>query len=355
MGADRDVSSSVPQLDTALLDGFSFRCRDDCGLCCYAEPRVRPPERAALVRIVPEAEFVELDRGTFLASRADGGACGLLEDRRCTAHTARPAPCREFPVTTHVGTRIQATLVFSCPGLDLGPLETWRPGGRGDPSGLDDEVGVLRSRIDGSTTRRLAEAGRRRMRVARILRSDDRWIEEEDVRKELGRALPTPGPEDFPVDDPPAAEDGLDDLPLFFDGRDGPVALAADIGGWHLLELRAGGAVERTIGVLPPPTTMPSTTPGAAAVLEGYLRYWLERDLLFGTAHLAMIESDSGDVTEWVSAELRAVGATVLARADVRARARHGERRRLTADDVRDGIRATDQDLLDRDSWGDRL
>jgi hypothetical protein len=193
------------------------------------------------------------------------------------------------------------------------------------------------------------------MRVERRLRSADRWIDEEDVRAELRRALPNPGPEDFPVEDPPAAEDGLGDLPLFFDGRPGPVALATDLGGWHLLELRPEGGVERTIGVVPPPTSAPSVTPGAAAVLDGYLRYWLERDLLFGTAHLAMLESESGSVTEWVAAELRYVGATVLARADVRARVRYGERRELTADDLRDGIRATDQDLLDRASWGDRL
>jgi Fe-S-cluster containining protein len=355
VGAVRSHSPSVPELDTALLDGFGFECRDDCGLCCYAEPRVRASERAALLRIVPEAEFVEGDRGTFLASRPDGGACGLLAECRCTAHTARPAPCREFPVTTHLGVRIQATLVLSCPGLDLGGLATWRPGGSSHGRGLDAEVGALRSRIDGSVVRRLSEAARRRTRVARILRSAERWVDEEDVRKVLRRALPTPGPEEFPVEDPPAAEDGLVALPLFFDGRAGPVALATDIGGWHLLELRPGGGVERTIGVVAPPTTVPLTTPDAAAVLEGYLRYWLERDLLFGATHLAMLESDAGDVTEWVAAELRSVGATVLARADVRARARYGERRQLTADDVRDGIRATDQDLLDRDSWGDRL
>jgi hypothetical protein len=191
--------------------------------------------------------------------------------------------------------------------------------------------------------------------VARTLGSEGRWVEEDDVRSQLRASPPTPGAEEFPVEDPPAAEDGLDGLPLFFDGRGGPVALASDLGGWHLLELSAAGGVERVVGVVPPPTAKPSVTPDAAALLEGYVRYWLERDLLFGTTHLAMLESEGGNVTEWVTAELRSIAATALARADVRARARYGERRALTVNDVADGIRATDQDLLDRDSWGDRL
>jgi Fe-S-cluster containining protein len=355
VGARDSVPSAVPELDTTLLNGFGFACRDDCGLCCFAEPRVRTTERAALLRIAPEAEFVQGERGTFLASRPNGGACVVLQDRRCTAHRVRPSPCREFPVTTHLGARLQATLVLSCPGLDLAPLSGWRPGRRAGARGLEDEVAVVRSRVDRSTPRRMAEATRRRARVARTLRSAGRWVEEDGVREELRRDLPTPGSNDFPVEDPPSAEDGLDALPLFFDGRNGPVALAADLGGWHLLELSSAGGVERTVGVVPPPRARPETAPDATALLEGYLRYWLERDLLFGTTHLEMLESDTGTVTEWIAAELRAIGATTLARADVRARARYGERRRLTADDVRDGIRATDQDLLDRSSWGDRL
>ena len=350
-----DVRPAVPELDLALIDGFSFLCRDDCGLCCFAEPRVRATERAALVRIAPAAEFVESDRGMFLASRSNGGSCNLLRDRRCTAHAVRPSPCREFPVTTHLGDRLQATLVLSCPGLDLTPLGGWRPGHLAHGNGLEAEVAAVRSRIDPATSRRLSQASRRRARVARTLGSEGRWVEEDDVRSELRASPPNPGAEVFPVEDPPAAEDGLDGLPLFFDGRDGPVALASDLGGWHLLELSAAGGVERVVGVVPPPTAKPSVTSDAAALLEGYVRYWLERDLLFGTTHLAMLESEVGNVTEWVTAELRSIAATVLARADVRARARYGERRTLTIDDVADGIRATDQDLLDRDSWGDRL
>ncbi len=355
MEAGRDAARALPELDTALLDGFSFACRDDCGLCCFAEPRVRAPERAALLRIAPAAPFVERDGGSYLASRPDGGACGLLRARRCSAHGARPAPCREFPITVHLGLRLQATLVLSCPGLDLSPLSAARPGPSGGDLGLGPEVAAVRSRIDGTTARRIAEADRRRARVARTLRSEGRWVEEERVREELGRDPPTPTADDFPTEDPPTVDDGLDLLPLFFDGREGPVGLAAGSGGWHLLELRAEGGIERTVNVIPPPTEPPRVTAEAADLLRGYLRYWLRRDALFATTHLAMLELDGGNVTEWVAAELRAIGAITLARADVRARSRQGEPGRLTAEDLRDGIRATDSDLLDRPGWGDRL
>ncbi len=355
MRVGREAFPTVPELDTALIDGFDFRCRDDCGLCCFAEPRVRASERAALLRIVPEVEFEESDRGTFLASRPDGGACGLLRELRCAAHAARPAPCREFPVTTHLGLRLQATVVLSCPGLELGGLPGWKPRHAPRATGLDQEVEAVRSRIDSTTARRLKESARRRDRIARDLRSNGRWVDEDDVRSTLRRDVPVPGADEFPVEDPPSAEQGLENLPLYFDHRAGPVGLAGDLGGWHLLELNPAGGVERAIGVVPPPTTPPAVSVEATELLRGYLRYWLERDHLFGTTHLAMLESDAGDVTEWVAAELRAIGATALARADVRARARYGERRTLSLDDVADGIRATDQDLLDRESWGDRL
>jgi Putative zinc- or iron-chelating domain len=348
-------AGEVPPLDLALLRGFAFTCRDDCGLCCYAEPRVRPQERGPLLQIAPETAWVHRADGEFLAARTDGGACQFLVDRRCTVHAVRPSPCREFPLTAHLGLRLQATMVLSCPGVDLTGLDGWRPGAPGPITGLDGELAALRARVDRTTARRMGEAARRRARIARRLERDGRWLEEDEVRSRLRRELPRPGAPEFPVGDPPSADDGLELLPLFFGGLRGPVALASGPGGWQLLELRADGGVERTIAIVPPPTTVPDTTSDGRATLDGYLRYWVERDELFGSVHAAMLESEEGSVEEWARAELRQIGAVVLARADVRARARLARPRPLTRDDVLDGIRATDQDLLDRETWGDRL
>jgi Putative zinc- or iron-chelating domain len=345
-----------PDLDVALLEGFSFTCRPDCGLCCYAEPRVSAEERTQLIRIVPEVEIVRRGGGQFLAAHAGGGACRLLVDNRCRAHDARPAPCREYPLTVHVGARLQATVVLSCPGVDVAVLgRASATASRESGSGFAVELGALRGRIDHATMDRLDASRRRRSRIRRALAQEGRWEEEGDVRQQVGRELPLPTANDFPVADPPPVDEGLEALPLFFDGRRAPVAIAQGLGGWELLELRPEGGVRGSLGVLPAPERPPPLEAGAETMLRGYLRYWLARDALFGTVHLRMAHSTEGTVSEWIEEELRAIGAVVLARAEVRAKLRRGVVDRLSAADLVDGIRATDQDLLDRDTWGDRL
>ena len=120
-GPTRSMMSEEPPVpvDVSGLSGFSYACRPGCGLCCYAEPLVTPAEKPPLLRIVPSAEFVSRGRFEFLGSHSEGGACRLLEGNRCRAHAARPSPCREFPLTAHVGVRLQATVVLTCPGVDL--------------------------------------------------------------------------------------------------------------------------------------------------------------------------------------------------------------------------------------------
>ncbi|HTT15724.1 MAG TPA: YkgJ family cysteine cluster protein, partial [Thermoplasmata archaeon] len=107
------------RLDVALVQGFSFACRPDCGLCCFASPRISPGEQHALRVVAPQATFVGRGRDRYLSARPDGGACQFLANLRCGVHAQRPAPCREFPITVHLGERLQASVVLSCPGLDL--------------------------------------------------------------------------------------------------------------------------------------------------------------------------------------------------------------------------------------------
>jgi Putative zinc- or iron-chelating domain len=346
---------TVP-VDISGLYGFSYGCRPQCGLCCYAEPLVAPAEKAGLLRILPSAEFVQRGRYEFLASHPDGGACRILAGDRCRAHSGRPSVCREYPLSAHIGLRVQVTLSLTCPGVDLSSLHDYRGPERGaPPRGFETELAALNSRVDGSVRRVLETNGRRQRRIERMLRAEGRWEDDTDVRRRLRDQLPAPVHDDFPAEGPPSRDDGLASLPMYFDARTGPVALLSQAGGWELVELHPTGGVRSSRGMAPPPDRAPVLSEDAAATLEGYLRYWLERDLLFGVVHLAMLEDPAGSVTDHVSSELRRIAAVVLSRAHVLAAVRGGRGDRLSDDQLRDGLRAADQDLIDRATWGTRL
>jgi len=342
-------------LDLTLLHGFAFTCRPDCGLCCYAEPRIEPAEGKRLLQIAPHVEVVSRAGGSFLGSRPDGGACQFLSGNRCGAWAARPGPCQQFPITVHVGERLQASLVLSCPGIGLEALADGVPWSeRAPPHGLDGEIRAARSRLHPGVGRTVEEAGRRRRRVRLTLERTGQWVDEESVRAELRASIPLPDAEDFPVPDPPSVQEGIAALPLFFDHRPGPVALAAGLGGWEFLELHAEGGGD-TLAVVPPPDRPPELTAAGRGLLVGYLRYFLERDALFGTVVPELLPGGPSTVTDEVQTELRAIGALVLSRAEARRRAFRGTSGPLSEAEVADGIRACDQDLLDRPTWGDRL
>ena len=274
-GPTRSMMSEEPPVpvDVSGLSGFSYACRPGCGLCCYAEPLVTPAEKPPLLRIVPSAEFVSRGRFEFLGSHSEGGACRLLEGNRCRAHAARPSPCREFPLTAHVGVRLQATVVLTCPGVDLAVLRGYRgPDGASPPRGFETELAALRSRVNRSALRRIEVSERRRRRIARVLTEEGRWNEEEEVRRRLREQIPRPALDDFPAEDAPPLEEGLESLPLVFDGRAGPVAFAGDSGAWELFELRPTGGVARSLGIAAPPDHPPAVTEDAALTLAGYLR-----------------------------------------------------------------------------------
>ncbi len=345
-----------PPLDTSTLAGLRYECLPDCGLCCYAEPLVVPAEKEGLLRIVPEIEFSRRGRFEFIRSNPEGGACQLLAGNRCRAHSVRPSPCREYPLAGYVGTRVQAVAVLTCPGIDLTFLDGYRgPTNAPPPQGLDSELAALRARLSKGVGRRLEENQRRRRQISRSLAVDGRWIDETEVRRQLRDRLPGPLNEDLPVWDPPSQKDGLELLPLVFDHRAGPLAFAGRPEGWELLELRPQGGVERSLGVTLPPDHLPVLSEEAQRILAGYLRYWLERDQLFGFVHLDMAENGNRNVVEGVAAELRRIAAIAVSRAYVLAGLCRGTVGQISGTDLHQGIRATDQDLLDRPAWGTRL
>jgi len=343
------------EIDERLLSGFTFTCRPDCGLCCYTSPRLDGSDESRLRLVAPATRVVSHDGERCIAARPDGGACELLEGNRCRAHTGRPAPCREFPVSVHVGVRAQATLVLSCPGLPLDTLDGFSADSiRSPPQGLEAEIRSVLDRAPAVLERVRADALRRRRRIARDLGVEGRWVDEEDVLRVLGLGRLVPTAESYVPGELPTADEGLEPLPMCFDGRSGPVALAQSSGGWEALEVFAEGGA-RSLGVAVPSGQPPALDPEAERLLEGYLHYFLARDGFLAAVHLDMARFAGGTVTEVALEELHRIGSDVLARGAVLAQL-HGESgARLSRADVERGIRATDQDWLDRPTWGRRL
>lgn len=345
-----DRSLADPGLDLTLLTGFSFRCRPDCGLCCYAEPAVEPPELARIRSARSGVKVTIGERGQrHLASRPGGGPCQFLRDRRCEIHALRPSPCSMFPVVVHGIERDQATLVLSCPGLDLGSLRGWSPGrarsGTAAGRGLEEEIAAARLFVASGRGREALDRERARWRA----RCRTLGIETARPPGPDPSAGPPYAASGWDPEPPPPADEGIELLPLYFDERPAPVALSAHPLGVELLELSESGGVARSLGVHAEPAAAPPLEPDASQLLEGYLDYWKARELLRAlvAARLAAAEGTSSYAREF-SRELDLIRSTVLSRAAVLRAHRGSPGLALSSAAVEAGIRASDADLLDR-------
>ncbi|MFZ1024507.1 MAG: hypothetical protein WAN87_10290 [Thermoplasmata archaeon] len=246
-------------------------------------------------------------------------------------------------------------MVLSCPGLTFTPLTAGRAESEASfpPIGLEGEVEAVRQwLLEPGFDRHVQQARQRRRKIERLLSRVGVWEDDESVRARLRPAIPFPSDRDFPAETPPATSDGLELLPLFFDARLGRVALAEATGGWEAITIAEGGGVERHLGIFPPPESVPRLTARGRNLLDSYLRYFLERDFLFGTVHLALVDEPEQMVGDAIQQELQKIGTDVLTRAVIRGKVSGRPTNPLTEVDVEEGIRAVDMDLLDRPSWG---
>lgn len=358
MAGRSEAGESIP-IDHHLLSGFDFSCRPDCGLCCYARPLVMAPERERLLQIEPQAPIVDERPGVWsIPSRPQGGACQFLRENRCRVHPARPFPCAQFPIDTHLGTRVQLTLVFSCPGISLDPLMQWATGRSPAhaPVGLEAEWAAVDRELSlGGAASGVLEATHQRGRLRRQLERLGLWETEDRLRAATRAELPAVARGRFPVVELPARQDGLENLPLFFHARYGRVAIGAAPGGWELLGLSEGGGEPAELGIFSVPEQAPRLTTEGDRLLRGYLTYVLERDQFVWELFFRLLAGESGHPTALARESLSDVAADVLCRGSVRAKLDGGTGETLTAREVADGIRATDADLLDRPTLGSRL
>lgn len=333
------------EIDLSLLEGHEFRCRPDCGLCCFASPAVTRTESARLLQILPAAG--DAVRSGHILARSHGGACRLLEASRCTGHAARPFACRSFPLTVHLGPRAQVTAVLSCPGVDT---RSSREGEHSDPQGLDEELRAVREAIGEIAP---PDVRRCRTRWSRALRD----LGVPDPLARAARASVAALLADDPLVDPedaelPSEEDGLEQLPLFKDEEFGVVAIARDAERVDLLQMREAGGVGQRLATLDANVRRPTLDGAALAALTDYRALLLARDGTIGSAAESALAVGVGELAGPLAADVRAALATALARAVWRERLRGRAGTVLDAAAVRAGIAATDADVLDRPTVG---
>ncbi len=364
----------VLEVETSLLEGFTFHCRPDCGLCCFTTPAVAPGERARLVQIEPSFPLLEPAEEApeevlpVIAARPNGGACHFLEGNRCRVHAARPFPCRTFPLHVTLGQRVQATVVLSCPGVEWGDLSRGgrargRSTGTGPAplapaTGLEGELRAVREELlRPETVDRLARTS---ARWAGVLRRVRRTTGEEDLgalMERISRNPPRPGSADLPIEPPPSEEARLEELPLTFLPSRGVVALRGAMHGWEVLAMRADGEEPHVLAVYPDPAEVPRTTPEGTRLLQGYLSYVARRDVFLSLALARWADDpvEAPTVGEIAEAMLRDLALQALGRAQVLARLRGRPADPLGPEEVEEGVRAIDMDFLDQAALGESL
>jgi hypothetical protein len=258
----------------------------------------------------------------------------------------------------HLGFRAQASLVLSCPGIELSVLRRDARDGRRapeEPFGLQSELTALEALIGSPGTKETILAAQdEHTAVLRRAHRRPGWVEGDGWRERLILSPPAPfDPGTVDLGDP-IESDGLDTLPLFKDENHGIVGVAAAEDGWELLQLDPEGGVRDRLGTYPGPDPGTRTTADGSDLLRGYLSYLAARDATVDTVLLEWLggRSSSESFPDAVRIELQRAGLIVLTRAVLRAQLDGRPGAQLDAADIARGIRATDAELLDRPSVG---
>ncbi len=255
----------------------------------------------------------------------------------------------------HIGSRAQASVCLSCPGISLDHLEDFATSNarRAEPKGLEQELDrVAREFARFPVQNWLRVHQRQEEALRRRLEREDRWESPEDLRSRLQEELPFPEADDFPANPPPPKEEGLESLPLFYEEGTGIVALSDHPRGWEVLSIRESGGIGSSLSVLVPPDRPPRLDASGERLLRGYLGLIVQRDQLLWSAYAEVGNHEEATLGEVAEEIVREAATQVLTRAVIRAQLRGTSAGVLSREDVARGIRATDSDLLDLPTLG---
>jgi Fe-S-cluster containining protein len=113
------------EIDTTELEGLHFSCLDGCGLCCLCQPELIGNEGRVFlndpdlkVGITGRTPFGSQTKNLSIKMKEGAGSCYFLRNRKCLIHDKRPYYCRIFPLSIHVGDRVQAVANRTCRGIN---------------------------------------------------------------------------------------------------------------------------------------------------------------------------------------------------------------------------------------------
>lgn len=254
----------------------------------------------------------------------------------------------------HLGPRAQASVVLTCPGVGVEALASWvdGPPPAASWSGFESELAAVEHELAELSVRGKEDAERGWARACRRVGLAPTVEGLAELRAEVGD-LPIEATDDsLELVDLPSEDDGLEHLPLFFDAAHGRVALSGLERGVELLAIAPEGGIARHLASYARPTRLPRLTGDGRALLRGYLRYVLDRDVFVGAALRAAMDDPEIPLLGHLAADLVDVEVAVLTRAVWRAQLSGLEAGELSAAEVAAGIRATDMDYLDRPTAG---
>lgn len=113
------------EIDYSEVDGKTYRCIDNCALCCLCQPELLSDEEErfrkdpGLSASISEKHISPEVRGHAIKLKGAHGACHFLDNRRCRIYAQRPHYCMSFPISVFVGWRIQLNANLSCRGMGL--------------------------------------------------------------------------------------------------------------------------------------------------------------------------------------------------------------------------------------------
>lgn len=381
------VARSEPlETDFSEVRGRSYRCIDDCALCCLCQPELLPDEERRfradprLKEAVVESHISPEVRGAAVKLRGDHGACYFLSNRRCTIYSERPHFCRAFPINIFLGWRVQVNANLSCRGIGLEgeSLEELAKAVLGDyereelARELEDARSVFREFVENTRSAKVAQSFSSlrnagsvvvedladEMGLSRVLtyaehgrtrqntsaRDIARLVRQSEAEADIDELAVMDGTELFDLEE-------MSMLPVYVDRKLNWNVYRLEGGAIVGYRLAEDGSAEETSRTEPGSVClMPMTAPGRRAFQE-YLRIVNGRDCFLGhAAHLCDMEGYSYNLAQVYLGALANNALDLWWRASFLARLAGAQM--LGFQEVAEGVVFFDMDLLDLPTIG---